>query len=85
MKREIINVSRREFLISTGKLGAGFTLAMYLPGCGDKSPEVPKMDTPTAAAIVTEEVTQAPELGAWVVIQPDDTVIIRIARSEMGQ
>jgi isoquinoline 1-oxidoreductase subunit beta len=27
----------------------------------------------------------APELNAWVVIRPDDTVVIRIARSEMGQ
>jgi isoquinoline 1-oxidoreductase subunit beta len=26
-----------------------------------------------------------PELNAWVVVQPDDRVIIRIARSEMGQ
>jgi isoquinoline 1-oxidoreductase subunit beta len=26
-----------------------------------------------------------PELNAWVVIKPDDTVVIRIARSEMGQ
>jgi isoquinoline 1-oxidoreductase beta subunit len=28
---------------------------------------------------------RAPEVTAWVVIQPDDTVIIRVARSEMGQ
>jgi len=26
-----------------------------------------------------------PELTAWVVIEPDDTVVIRVARSEMGQ
>ncbi len=27
----------------------------------------------------------APELNAWVVVRPDDTVVVRIARSEMGQ
>src|SRR4051812_37278520 len=27
----------------------------------------------------------APEITAWIVIEPDDTVIIRVARSEMGQ
>lgn len=26
-----------------------------------------------------------PEINAWVVIRPDDTVVVRIARSEMGQ
>ena len=26
-----------------------------------------------------------PEVNAWVVIKPDDTVVVRIARSEMGQ
>ena len=26
-----------------------------------------------------------PEINAWVVIKPDDTVIVRIARAEMGQ
>src|SRR5436190_24363131 len=26
-----------------------------------------------------------PEVNAWVVIRPDDAVVIRIARSEMGQ
>lgn len=28
---------------------------------------------------------EAPEINAWVVVRPDDTVVIRIARSEMGQ
>ena len=27
----------------------------------------------------------APEINAWVVVRPDDTIVIRIARSEMGQ
>src|SRR5438128_5133125 len=27
----------------------------------------------------------APEINAWVVVRPDDTVVIRYARSEMGQ
>ncbi|NBO78008.1 MAG: xanthine dehydrogenase family protein molybdopterin-binding subunit, partial [Betaproteobacteria bacterium] len=26
-----------------------------------------------------------PEVNAWVVVRPDDTVVVRIARSEMGQ
>ncbi|HLL11002.1 MAG TPA: molybdopterin cofactor-binding domain-containing protein [Rubrivivax sp.] len=40
---------------------------------------------PTKAAAQAAGVTQPPEVNAWVVVQPDDRVIIRIARSEMGQ
>ncbi len=31
------------------------------------------------------QAAQADEINAWVVIKPDDTVVVRIARSEMGQ
>ncbi|WP_431285023.1 molybdopterin cofactor-binding domain-containing protein [Humitalea sp. 24SJ18S-53] len=31
------------------------------------------------------QVATQPEVNAWVVVKPDDTVVIRIARSEMGQ
>ncbi|QGM96358.1 xanthine dehydrogenase family protein molybdopterin-binding subunit [Methylocystis parvus] len=31
------------------------------------------------------EAAAAPEVNAWVLVKPDDTVVIRIARSEMGQ
>src|SRR5690348_10277208 len=37
---------------------------------------------PFAASAGAEE---APEINAWVVIKPDETVIVRVARSEMGQ
>jgi isoquinoline 1-oxidoreductase beta subunit len=33
----------------------------------------------------TAHAADAPEVTAWVVIRPDDSVVIRIARSEMGQ
>ncbi|MFC1774163.1 molybdopterin cofactor-binding domain-containing protein, partial [Pseudomonadota bacterium] len=65
-----MNISRREFLIGTATAGAGFSLGMYLPLAG-------------GAEVADGAAT--PELNAWVVIEPDDTVIIRIARSEMGQ
>jgi isoquinoline 1-oxidoreductase beta subunit len=31
------------------------------------------------------QTADAPEVNAWVVVKPDDTIVIRIARSEMGQ
>ena len=31
------------------------------------------------------QAAQSPEVNAWVVVKPDDTIVIRIARSEMGQ
>jgi len=73
MKKERVNISRREFLIRTTTIGAGFSLGMYLP-MGKK-----------AMAADGSTVDETPEVNAWVVIEPDDTVIIRIARSEMGQ
>ena len=40
---------------------------------------------PAAAAQEAASAVGTPELNAWVVIQPDDTVVIRVARIEMGQ
>ncbi|MET7246120.1 molybdopterin cofactor-binding domain-containing protein [Methylobacterium sp. EM32] len=39
-------------------------------------------DLPTAEAASP---AATPEINAWVVVRPDETVVIRIARSEMGQ
>ena len=72
MNNERINVSRRDFLIRTGTVGAGFSLGLYLP-------------ISRAGSSPGKSATQDREVNAWVVIEPDDTVIIRVARSEMGQ
>ena len=48
---------------------AGLVVGFHIPFAGDAS----------AQTAVT------PEINAWVVVRPDDTVVIRIARSEMGQ
>ena len=77
MNKERINVSRREFLIRTSALGAGFSLGLYLP--------FTSRGAFAADGAAAQSVSPVKEVDAWVVIEPDDTVIIRIARSEMGQ
>ena len=64
-----LSLSRRQFVIGATATGAGLSIGFALPGM-----------TGEAVAL-----TETPEVNAWVVIEPDDTVIVRIARSEMGQ
>jgi isoquinoline 1-oxidoreductase beta subunit len=75
MSKDTVDVSRREFVIGSSLLGAGFSLGLYLPK-GARAGMAPQADAADDAV---------PEVNAWVVIRPDDTVVIRIARSEMGQ
>ena len=77
MKKERVNVSRREFLIQSTAVGTGFSLGLYLPFLSSRVFAAEGNAAKTASAVK--------EVDAWVVIEPDDTVIIRIARSEMGQ
>ena len=63
-------LNRRAFVIGTAAAGAGLALGLDLPFGG-----------PT----VVRAADGSPEVNVWVVIRPDDTVVIRIARSEMGQ
>ena len=62
-------MNRRTFVVSAAALGGGLALGMDIP-LGPK---------------VVRAADGSPEVTAWVVIRPDDTVVIRIARSEMGQ
>ena len=62
-------ISRRSFIIGSAAIGSGLALGMNIP-FGPR---------------VARAADGSPEVTAWVVIRPDDTVVIRIARSEMGQ
>jgi isoquinoline 1-oxidoreductase beta subunit len=68
--RTVSRLSRRSFIVGSAAAGTGFALGFNVP-----------FDGAAAAASVNGGV----EVNAWVVIKPDDTCVIRIARSEMGQ
>lgn len=63
-------MNRRAFVIGTAAVGAGLAIGL---------------DIPFGGPAVVRAADGSPEVGAWVVVRPDDTVVIRIARSEMGQ
>jgi isoquinoline 1-oxidoreductase subunit beta len=62
-------IDRRSFVIGTATVGAGLTLGLKIP----------------FGTSVVRAQDGSPEINAWVVIRPDDTVVVRVARSEMGQ
>jgi len=74
MTRDLIShapvLNRRAFVLGTAAVGSGLALGFDL-----------QLGGPAAA----HAADIPPEVNAWVVIKPDDTVVVRIARSEMGQ
>jgi len=61
--------NRRGFMVRATAAGAGFALGLSLPSASD--------------AVYAADGSS--EVNAWVVIRPDETVVIRVMRSEMGQ
>ncbi len=75
MRRTTVGVptlSRRSFIVATAAAGGGLALGIPLP-FGASSAEA------------KGAVSTGTEVHAWVVVKSDDTCVIRIARSEMGQ
>ena len=64
-------LNRRAFVIGTAAVaGAGRSVGM---------------DKPFGGPTVVRAADGSPEVNVWVVIRPDNTTVVRIARSEMGQ
>jgi isoquinoline 1-oxidoreductase beta subunit len=64
-----VKLARRSFIVGSAAVGTGLAVGLKIP---------------FGPAVVRAQ-DGSPEVNAWVVIRPDDTVVIRIARSEMGQ
>ena len=74
MKFSAVAPDRRAFLIRSASVAGALALGFRIPF------EAAALATETRAAGAA-----TPEVNAWVVVKPDDSVVIRIARSEMGQ
>jgi isoquinoline 1-oxidoreductase beta subunit len=69
-----VNSGRRSFVKGAAASAGSLVVGFHVPFIKDADAQ-----TPATAS------TANPELNAWVVVKPDETVVIRIARSEMGQ
>src|ERR1700742_3653680 len=63
------HLSRRTFVVGTAAAGGGLAIGLNVPFPGE----------------ALAQNGAANEVNVWVAIKPDDTCVIRIARSEMGQ
>jgi isoquinoline 1-oxidoreductase beta subunit len=72
---EAIKLSRRAFLVQSSVAGAGLLLGFHLPAQRKLA----------AATLEGVDADQPVEVNAWIEIHPDNSVLIRVARSEMGQ
>ncbi|MBV9968834.1 MAG: xanthine dehydrogenase family protein molybdopterin-binding subunit, partial [Xanthobacteraceae bacterium] len=70
MTHRSTKLSRRTFVVASAAAGGGLALGFHLP---------------FGSAAAQPQGAVGAEVNAWVVIKPDDTTIIRIARTEMGQ
>ncbi len=61
--------ARRDFMVKSAAASGGLILGVTLSGC----------------ATTGESNLPATEINSWVLVRPNDEVVVRIARSEMGQ
>ena len=73
MNARVPNLSRRQCIVGTSAITTGLAIGLEFP------------NVIGTAHAQTADKASAPEIGVWVVIQPNDTVVIRVVRSEMGQ
>jgi isoquinoline 1-oxidoreductase subunit beta len=71
-------MSRRQFLITTTTVGSAFVLGFHLPLRQAEAANI-------AGKPWTPPLEGGHEVNAWLIIGNDDSVLIRVAQSEMGE
>jgi isoquinoline 1-oxidoreductase beta subunit len=72
-------LTRRSFLVAAMSAAGGLAIGVSIPGFAPAAPL--SGGTPWS----NDQVPGSGEVNAWIVIDPDDTVTIRCAKSEMGE
>jgi isoquinoline 1-oxidoreductase beta subunit len=70
------NLTRRRFLVVSASAAGGLAVGFAMPAAAE---------TGAVSAQPWDEISGGQEVNAWLVIEPDDSVIIRVAKSEMGE
>ena len=73
--RPAAGLNRREFLAAVAAAQGAFVLGFWMP----QKVDAQKADLRAVPGAVWYEDPATPEINAWIVIAPDDTVTIRIA------
>jgi isoquinoline 1-oxidoreductase beta subunit len=77
LEKAATNLSRRRFIVSSAAAGGGLALGLQLPF-------IPSAGAAARSAAQVARESDS-EINIWVVVKPDSSCVIRIARSEMGQ
>jgi isoquinoline 1-oxidoreductase beta subunit len=73
-----MNISRRTFITTAAAAGGGMILGFYIPG-------MPKADAAQVAPELWKDATGGPEINAWITIDTNSIVTVRVPHTEMGQ
>ena len=79
MGEGIENISRRRFVVTGTTLAGGMALGLVVPGAAQAaSPEM-------GARYWGADSVDPGEVNAWVLVNPDDSIVLRCPMAEMGQ
>ena len=78
IKNDMTNSSRRNFIVGSAAVGTGLAIGFDLSF-------ISAANAAMGSGLSSTTPLATPEIGVWVVVKPNDDVVVRIVRSEMGQ